>query len=137
LPRNIPGRSTYPKATRSVWNDRISLRRATGLGNRHILEWRVPTSRERVRSISMGLDFELDEKSGDQPDEKTSYVSLSRQNSNERLLFAGGGGGGATQLPSHFTPSPGGDCLNFVSLQINQMPVILIPPSPTCTEKRA
>jgi len=30
----------------------------------------------------MGLDFELDEKSGDQPDEKSSYVSLSRQNSN-------------------------------------------------------
>jgi len=30
----------------------------------------------------MGLDFELDEKSGDQPDEKTSYVSLSRRNSN-------------------------------------------------------
>jgi len=30
----------------------------------------------------MGLDFELDEKSGDQPDKKTSYVSLSRQNSN-------------------------------------------------------
>nr|XP_016945911.1 myosin-2 heavy chain, non muscle isoform X2 [Drosophila suzukii] len=41
-----------------------------------------PKNRERVRSISMGLDFELDEKSGDQPDEKTSYVSLSRQNSN-------------------------------------------------------
>ncbi|XP_037711277.1 keratin, type II cytoskeletal 1 isoform X2 [Drosophila subpulchrella] len=41
-----------------------------------------PKNRERVRSTSMGLDFELDEKSGDQPDEKSSYVSLSRQNSN-------------------------------------------------------
>lgn len=41
-----------------------------------------------------------------------------------------GEGGGAAQLPSHFTLSPGGDCLNFDSLQINQMPVILVPQSP-------
>ncbi|XP_017075812.2 myosin-9 isoform X2 [Drosophila eugracilis] len=37
--------------------------------------------RNRVSSISMGLDFELDEKTEDHPDEKSSLVSLSRQNS--------------------------------------------------------
>ncbi|XP_050741421.1 myosin-2 heavy chain, non muscle isoform X2 [Drosophila biarmipes] len=41
-----------------------------------------PKNREGERTASMGLDFELDEKSGDQPDVKSSYVSLSRQNSN-------------------------------------------------------
>ncbi|XP_017002946.2 myosin heavy chain, clone 203 isoform X1 [Drosophila takahashii] len=41
-----------------------------------------PQNRERIPSTSMGLDFVLDEKREDMPDEKSSYVSLSRQNSN-------------------------------------------------------